>query len=232
MPRKKKLDTEDAIDEMLEAFPSNSKASKTAPIREQRMPEIIEEGANIPTEEPRKAPRAYRRKKTLAQSVAQSILGAEAKGVVQHILYNVLLPAAKDMISDSAQSFIEMLLFGEARPAGRHGRDKGRTTISYGSMYESKRDSRREVTRSSRDRFGLEDIFFPTPKLANDVLEEMGEMLEEYEWVTVADYLDLAGVESSPWINSKWGWNSLKTARCIHTREGYAIILPDPEPVE
>jgi len=229
MPKKKSINNEDLVEDMLQQLPSNSQASKrVAPIREVTLD--VDETAFVEEKDAR-TPRAVVRKKSFAQSIAQTFLGQEAKGMVQYVLQDVLIPAAKNTIQEMVQSGIEMLLFGETRPSGRN-RDKGKTIVSYGSFYKD-RDERRDPRHrgSSRDKFGLEDIYFPTPKEANDVLSELCDQLEEYEWVTVADYFDIAGIDGASWIHSKWGWDNLKRSKCIHTRGGYQVVLPEPEEV-
>lgn len=219
-------------DNAIEDFPSNSKASRVAPIREDRPQSIDETIIEEVEETPKRIAQAVRRKKTAAQSIAQTFFGPEAKIMLQYVFQDVLIPAAKNTIQEMVQSGIEMLLFGETRPHNRRG-DKGKTIVSYDRFYGRERnEDRREGRRNSRDRFGLEEIFFDTPKEANDVLEELCEQLEEYEWVTVGDFFELAGIDDKSWINDKWGWNNLKRARCVHVRDGYTIVLPEPKELD
>ena len=217
--------------ELNEEFPGNSKSSRIVPMREER---IREEGALIV--EPKKVRksiegRAVRKKTTLTQSIAQTFLGDETKSVAQYILYDVLIPAAKNTIQEMVSSGIEMLLFGETRSHSRRDRDKGRTVVSYGSFYRGGRgrDDEREYRRPIyRDKFGLNEIYFRRGDECSEVLDGLCDILEEYEQVTVADFFELAGIEGATWAHNKWGWEDLRKARCTHTRNGYAIIFPDP----
>lgn len=215
-----------------EEFPSNSKSSRVAPIREARLAKENEESV-----EPRKIRRiargpVIRKKKSFTQSIAEALVGNGSDNVGGYILYDVLLPAAKNTIQEMVTSGIEMLLFGEARGGSRsRGRDRDRSTISYGSFYKKSRDDddRKERRRPSyRDRFDLNDIYFKDHSDAEDVLDELCELLEDYEEVTVSDYFDLAGIEGATWAHTKYGWNNLRKAYCTHTKHGWAIVLPDP----
>lgn len=207
-----------------EAMPSNSNASKVAPIRE--MTRIEEEGANI--EEPREVRksikgRAVRKKKSLIQS----FFSENTKEVAQYVLFEVLIPAAKETIQSMVTQGIEMFLFGGEGGGRSRSKNRSETKVSYNNMYRNREDPR-ESRRSRRDRFDLEDIFFKRGDEASEVLEGLCDQLEKYDQVTVADYFDLAGIDGATWVHNKWGWDDLKRARCTHTRNGWAIILPDP----
>jgi hypothetical protein len=214
-----------------EDFPSNSKAPRVAPIRETRR--IREEGANIeekPALRRSIAGRAVRVKKTFTQSVAESLVGDTSKNVGLYIMNDVLIPAAKNLIQEMVTSGIEMMLFGETSGRSRNrDRDRGKSTISYGSFYKD-RDDRRERKQAivRGDKFDLDEIYFRNGDEADQVLRDLCDLLEQYEQVTVSDYFDLAGIEGATWAHTKYGWEDLRRARCTHTRHGYAIILPDP----
>jgi hypothetical protein len=215
-----------------EEYPSNSRANRSAPIREEDEQEIMEEGANIVPEKRvrrRSKARGVVKKKSWAQSIAEAFVGHDSPGVGSYILNDVLIPAAKSTILEMVQSGIEMFLFGETRSRGR-SRDKDRSIVSYGSYYKSRdRDERPERKRPTyRDKFDLSEIYFRDHSDAEDVLSELCDLLEKYEQVSVADFFDLAEIDGATWAHTKWGWTSLKRAYCTHTRNGYAIVFPDP----
>jgi len=215
-----------------EDFPGNSKSSRMAPIRESR--KAREEGALIEAPKTVKrsiAGRAVRKKRTLTESIAQTFVGDDSRNVGLYILNDVLIPAAKSLIQEMVTSGIEMMLFGETSGRGR-GRDKDRkNVISYGSFYKDRdRDDRRPVrTATARgDKFNLDEIYFRHGDEADQVLRDLCDLLEEYQEVTVSDFFDLAGIDGATWAHTKYGWDDLRRARCTHTRNGYAIIFPDP----
>jgi len=214
-----------------DAMPSNSNASKIAPIRETSV-EIEEDGANIETPPVVRKTikgRAIRKKKSLIQS----FFGEDTKNVAQYILFEVLIPAAKETIQSMVTQGIEMFLFGGEGSGRSRSRKRDETRISYNSMYRSREDPRESRRSSRRDRFELEDIFFKRGDEASQVLEDLCDQLEKYDQVSVADYFDLAGIDdTNNWAARKWGWDDLTKARCTHTRQGWAIILPEPEELD
>lgn len=212
-------------------FPSVS----IAPTRETKRTVEFEE---TPTE--RRRPivtkgNAVIKKKGIIASIASLFVGG-TENVGSYILYDILLPAAKNTIQEMITSGIDMLLNGAETPSSRRiGRERGRTQhISYGNYYDPRSNYRRDASAigARRDRFDLDSIFFRHGQEASDVLELMGDRMEMYGWITVADYYDLCGVEGASWALQKYGWNDLATSFIRNTREGYLIVLPDPKEID
>jgi hypothetical protein len=213
-----------------EEFPGNSITSKVAPIREFYKPNdkpSIATTLDTTNDIPKKVskPKAIRRRKSITRSIRETFVNEDSKNVFQYVIFEVLVPAAKTMIQEMVTQGIEMFLFGEA---GGRSRNKGQTIVSYGDMYKRREEGRVAIRSSRRDRFGLQDIYFRKGEEASEILEALCEILDKYDQVTVADYFDVAAVEGSTWVHAKWGWENLKKAYCTHTRNGYAIVLPEP----
>lgn len=224
VPMTKKVQLDNLINVEEDQFPSNSKASRKD-----------EQSGRLPSEivnDIKKKPKVkiVKRRKSITRAIKQSLFSEDSNNVFQYVIYEVLLPAAKSMLSDMFTQGIEMALFGEGSSRKR-SRDRGdRSLVSYGDMYK-RRDESRDPARYAprRDRFKLNDIYFKNGPDASDVLADLCDQLEEYEQVTVAYYLDLVGVDdTSNWVAADWGWTNLKKAYCTHTRNGYKIVLPEP----
>lgn len=222
----------------IEELPGNSKSSKIAPLRETRsMRDDREEVAETKPKARRAISRsgvAVRRKRSLSQTIAEMLVGG-SESVGHQVLNSVLLPAAKNTLSEMITTGLEMILFGES--GGRRGRDRDRGTsrVSYGSYYNSRnrdRDDRDEKRPSYRDKFNLDEIYFKNGDDAADVLDQMIDYLDEYETISVADFFDLAGIDGATWAHDKFGWDDLTRAKCTHTRHGYAILFPKPKELE
>lgn len=213
-----------------EEFPANPVSKRVAPIRPETT-ETIEVNA-LYNEKPKKTIRgqALRKKRTLSQSIGETFFGDQAKGVLEYIWYDVLVPAAKSTLKDMVTDGLEMLLFGETGSRRSRDRDRNRSVVSYGSYYKGRDNEResRKPSRSPRDRFGLGEIYFRHGEEAEEVLEGLCDQLDQYQQVTVADYFELAGIEDRNWATAKWGWENLSKAYFTHTRNGYAIVLPEP----
>lgn len=150
-------------------------------------------------------------------------ISEDMSNVKSYIIMDVLIPAAKKAISDIVSNGIDMLLYGETR--GR----KSSVNASYVSYrdYSSKRDDRRSSATRSRNVFDYDEIIFDDRGEAEDVITRMGELLDTYGVVSVADMYDLAGLTCDFTFN-RYGWTSIRTAEVRRTSDGYTIKLPRP----
>ena len=213
----------------MEEFPSNSQMPKDEPKKPA-------EGKNI---DPVVTGNVVRRKKPAPRRFAETLFGGDPKGVVGYVLMDVLLPAARDAMSDAMSSGFDRLLYGESRGGGR--RHRSRYGVSDGSytMYNRysqpsrgrEREDRRENRRSRSSR-EFDEIILATRVEADEVLERMGDLIDQYDVATVADLNSLVDI-SSTHIDHKWGWTDFRGADVRRTRGGgYLLELPSPEPID
>lgn len=170
--------------------------------------------------------RLLKKKKTFMET----IFGEHAKDVGDYILFDVLIPAAKNTISDIISNGIEMILYGEPRSDRR--RDKNRSYVSYTKFYDRDRErehERREPLRS-RPRNRFDDIILDTRPDAEEVLSNLVEIVETYGVASIADLYDLVGLPGE-YTDNKYGWDNLSTAGIQRVRLGYILVLPRAEPI-
>ena len=146
--------------------------------------------------------------------------------VKEYVIFDVIVPAVKNAISNAITGGIDMLLFGERRSDSSRSSDS-RGYTSYSSRSTSRRDSSRQSYRRP-SLFELDDILLPTKLDANSVIDNMFNILDEYGVVSVADYYALVGEPSNYQMNA-WGWENLNNIYTQRTRNGeYKIVLPKP----
>ena len=136
---------------------------------------------------------------------------------------DVLIPAAKNTVSDMVQTGIDMLLFGERRSRGTSNRTK--SFVSYGSYYSRGPGERERLPARSRYHQTTDDIVLESREEAEEVLEAMAELIDSYGSASVSDFLALVG-EESEYTDDKYGWTNLVRARVDRVRGGYIIVLP------
>ena len=202
-------------------YPSNSEKSKRAviedTIKEKKAVEQIVKGQVI------------RQKKTLGQKFSEAFLGDDTKSVGDYILHDVLIPAMKSTLSDMVGGGIEMLLFGERRSHGSSiYRDRDKSYVPYNKISRTRDD--REPIRVSRSKIDLDDIIIESRGEAEDVLDNLVELIQTYNVVSVADYYDMVGIESN-FTDNKYGWTNLREATVDRVRRGYCIKLPRPKEI-
>lgn len=169
--------------------------------------------------------RVVKKKKSLGKKFTETFLGDDIESVSSYIIHDVIIPAAKNMMSDTVSNGVEMLLFGQVR-GSRTRRDKGKSHVSYSNYYKDDR-SRRPSDRPARNRarHNFDDIILETRGEAEEVLSHLVDLTEDYGMASVADLYDLVGITSN-FTDNKYGWDNLSSASVSRVRDGYLIALP------
>jgi hypothetical protein len=203
---------------------------------------------NVVTPEPKKIDKVVknevrRRKTPLGKRFAETFVGGDANSVVSYVVFEVLVPAAKDMVSDAFSQGIDRMLFGESRSSRRSSRTGGTNGyVSYNRMATNGNKprngldefARRDPSRRSRSAHDFDEIILATRVEGEEVIRRLYDILEQYETATVADLYEMVGVTPS-YTDGKWGWGpgGLQGATVSRTRGGgYLLDLPKPEPVD
>ena len=77
------------------------------------------------------------------------------------------------------------------------------------------------------------ELVYETRADAEDVLNGMSEIIDNYGFVTVADLYDISGLPGAYYTDSIIGWKgSIKESTIKKVRDGYIINLPEPEVLE
>lgn len=202
-----------------DVFPSNSK-KVVAKKEESKVVDKVIKG------------KVVTRKKGIGKRFTETFLGEDVKGVGSYIVYDILIPAAKDTLEDLVKGSIEVLLRGESRGTSRVKRDKGKSYVSYSSYYKSDRDDRdrrdrdrREPSSRNRSRHKFDDIILESRGEAEEVLDLLVDHIEQYDMVTVSDLYGMVGIDPN-FTDEKYGWTNLSSATVSRVRDGYLIDLP------
>ena len=170
------------------------------------------------------------------RKLKEEFISEDAPNVGSYILYDVLLPAIKDLILDIGHGAIDVA-FGGGGGSYRRRRDYGRdrSYISYDRMYDVRGDrdrrSRRREEQRTRDR--LEDLVFEYREDAEDVLDQMCDYLDKYDDVPVSYFYDLCGkTVPHDFTKEDWGWTNLAGAKVTRAHGGgYYIDFPRIRPL-
>lgn len=170
------------------------------------------------------------RKKPLGKRIAETFTGDDTRTVGQHILFEVILPAIKQLISDTVSQGIERLLFGES---SRHSRTVTRPGYNaYNRVTPaSRRDEPRSLSSRARATHDFNEIVLESRGEAEKVRDDLTACIDQFDVATVSDLYDLVGITGS-FQDDKWGWYDLRDARITRVREGYLLDLPKTQPIE
>lgn len=202
----------------MEDFPSNSRTPKAveAPAKKKLEPVVTGQ--------------VQRRKKRLGKRLGETFVNGDAQSVGQMVLFDVLIPAAKDMVADAIVQGAERMLFGEARPrSASRGHRPGYTpynTMSKGSQLIRRDEPQRQISKKARGAHDFDEIILESRAQAETVLTKLVEQVEEFGQAAVSDLYELVGVTGEH-TDHKWGWTDLRYADVIRARGGgYLLDLP------
>jgi hypothetical protein len=203
-------------------FPPNSEASKRLPAEERDVQQITTR-------------KVHKKRKSLRKQFSETFIGGDLRSSINYVMFDVLLPAARDMIVDAGSAGLDKLIFGESRrwrgstppSSGPYGH------VAYNRMSSPSRlgSSQRAMSRQARARHDFDEIVLESRTEAEQVIDELFEVISRYESATVADLYQLVGLPSSH-TDHKWGWIDLRGAGVSRTRDGYLLDLPDPAPLD
>jgi hypothetical protein len=78
----------------------------------------------------------------------------------------------------------------------------------------------------------MDDILFETRAEAQEVLNSLNDIIEEYGSASIADFYDLCGV-TEQYTDHKYGWTNVSKASIESVRGGYFIlVLPKARQIE
>lgn len=157
-------------------------------------------------------------------SLKKAIISDDAKNVKDYVVYDVIVPKAKDLIGDAIKYMVDVIFNGKDGAKRRSSNSGGITKISYNSIY----DSGRSVVGVRHDATNVDDIVFASREDAENVLDSMYETLQRYNKVKVSDYYEFCGVTGS-YTGNDYGWRSLTGSRIDRRSDGYSLVLPRVE---
>ena len=180
--------------------------------------------------------KVLQKKKPLGRKIAETFTGDDIRTVSSVVVFDVMIPAAKDMIQDMISEGVQRLLFGEARGPARSRRPQsGGSYINYGryssAMNQRQEQQSRDMSRRARATHDFDELVLEDRGEAEQVLDALTELIDLYELATVYDLYELAGIPAS-FTDKKWGWTSLRDASVQRIRGGYLLNLPRPVPVD
>jgi hypothetical protein len=207
-------------------FPGNSFAGKGEPDPaenaqdEKKIKQVTAEAART-------------RKPGLGKKFKGVFFGGDAKTAGNYVIFDVLIPAAKDTMVEGVSQLMERVVFGESRRNRRgHGApppSAGPTGyVSYNRYAMQQQEQPRSMTRRARASHDFDEIILNSRQEAEDVIEKMFDIISRYESASVADLYELVGLPSVH-TDQKWGWLNIQGSRASRLRGGgYLLDLPQP----
>lgn len=208
-------------------FPSNSHTKPAGEPETAERPRVVPVVTGV----------AIKQKRSLGSRIAEMFTGDDARSVGNYVVMDVLVPSAKNMISDALTTAVERFFFGDGRSRSRSGGSSyGQYTpynrMSGGSTSRNsppwREDTRREMSPRGRATHDFREVVIESRQEAGMVLDTLLEMIAQYGVATVADMYEASNI-SAEFTDRQWGWDDLSEAQIIRVpRGGYLIQTPRP----
>ena len=181
------------------------------------------------TEGKRKAEKIVSGKVTAKQKsgiikFAELFVPEDVTNVRDYVLSDIVIPSAKKAISD----IVDILLYGEP---GRSKKSSTNSRVSYGRYYEKKDERTSYGSSRTKNGYDYDNIILDNRGEAQRVLEALDDIVAEYTVASVADLYDLVGIDGN-YMDNKYGWSDLHSAKILRVNEGYLIKLPKALPID
>lgn len=180
--------------------------------------------AKQPEKKLTKVANAKLKKKSEIQKIAETFVAEDLNKVKNAVLMDVIVPAVKKVISDIVTNGIDMLLYGEVK----HNKTTTTSKIGYNSMYNSQNQT--NAARVARSSYIYNDIILSSRGEAEEVLNQMNEIIGTYGVVSVADLCEIVGV-TGEFTDNKYGWSDIRDAYVERSKDGYMLKLPRALPI-
>lgn len=199
-------------------FPSNSDSSKRQP--EEKDLQQVTSGE------------VKRRKKPLSSRFSEVLLAGTPRDATQYVMFEVLLPAAKENIAEGIESWFRQLMFGNTARRGASTPASGATGhINYGGRFAmGAKQAARAMSTQARTTHDFDEIILDSRAEAENVIDQLYEVVSSHGSVSVADLYALVGIAGTH-VDRTWGWEDLRGAGVSRVRGGYLLDLPRPQPL-
>lgn len=205
-------------------YASNSVKSKTEAPATSNRPEIKQIAS------------ATVRKKGIGAKFKETFAGDSAESVGQYIFFDIIVPRVKDLLFEMISGGSERALFGSSTRSSRGRRSQLTDKTDYRGISSGNRRDRneraeRDISPRGRANHNFEEILIATRGEAEQVMDTLLALIDEYDSATVADLYSAVGI-STDHTDLKFGWTDLSEARIEPARGGgYILEMPRAEPL-
>jgi hypothetical protein len=216
----------------MQEFPGNSEKAKRGPT-----------GPSGPAPDDRPkieqvtSANAERKKPGLGRKLKTTFVHGSMRDTGDYMVTDVIVPAVRDMLFDAFESGLQRLIYGDSTRTRRTAAPSAYSNVgrvNYSSQYKSPNISQqpmgaRMLSNRSRTMHDFGEIIIDSRRDADEVIEQMYEILSRFGVVHVADLYALTGIQSSH-VDHKWGWTGLQGTKAIRKGDGrFLLALPEPE---
>lgn len=164
-------------------------------------------------------------KKSSGRKFLETFFVEDLKSIKDYIVSDIIIPYAKNILSDAFNTMLYGSSGRGARPTGTNQR------TSYQRYYDEKRSRPSSAPIANNDTYDVDNMIFRNYVDADKVLDGLRDICREYDMASVGDLKMLLGEGTIP-NDYSWGWENLDNATIARTRDGYIIRLPKTQRIK
>ena len=167
------------------------------------------------------------KKKTFGDKLKDAFFSDAEGSIPNYVVFDILVPAVKSTISEMVKKSVDMLLYGDNKPASVR-RDGSSSYTSYSNYYQRPQGmGAGQQSYKQRSGRGFSQVIFLSREDAENVLDSLAEQIAQYHVVSLADFYTFAD-QSSEYTDQAYGWTSVANMWVTQVRDGYIIEMPNP----
>lgn len=209
----------------MEQYPSNTlkERNKQAPKKEKPDLKCVVSGKSKPV------PQSFWSK------VFVGIKPASGQTMKSFIFDEIVTPLIQRAVVEGVTGAINYLVKGDAYADRKNNSSFGKSYINYNGISSGKSNgnSGQYVYSGKNSGMEIENVWFESRVDAQRVLDEMQNVIANYDILTVNGFYDIIGrtniIDPS---NEKFGWSDLRNAYITASRGGWVIHLSHPMPID
>jgi hypothetical protein len=153
---------------------------------------------------------------------------------MEYMLFDIALPSLREAIVDTLQNGVEKLFMGEGRRGSATAPQAGLPGyVNYSTFAKGAgilAGAQQAATRTGRARHNFDEYVLDSRAEADEIIDNMYEVITQYGTISVANLYELLGV-STDHTDHKWGWTNIQGAGVRRVRNGWLLNLPNPHPI-
>lgn len=178
-------------------------------------------------------PKGHLEKKNELIKITDVFVADDMKNILADVFQERVVPIIKNGLFDIGNYFLGRTLFGQSSsPNKQYDYRSGKTDYSTkkgsGSYsYQNRNESHNEPTTKDDviRNMSYNDVFFTTRGEAEEILDDLIDLIEANGFATVFDFFDDAHITCDYTLDN-YGWEDLRRAEVIYGRSGYKIKFP------
>lgn len=160
-------------------------------------------------------------KPSTLKEIKRSFFTQDKESIKHYVIFELIVPSIKRTILDTLSVMFDMKTTGAIKST--IGSSAGNLTyIAY-----NKASEKPKASAVSENRPTFDSMVFESSNDAQEVLNALVDIIEDYGMVKIADLYDLVGWSiGNDYTLNNYGWTNLQKASVVRVNGGYQLTLP------